>query len=361
MQSSILNRKHQVSRPVQVSPSVISAVEGSSVTFTVSTKWIPDNTTLYYTLDTDVISAGDVSATSGTITIVNNTASFVITITQDYLIESTESFRVRIRQGSTSGQILASSKIVLITDGAFVAAYRDESDYNLTMTPAAGVSIDSNERPFAGVYSGYFPNATGSVGTYGIIIDNAILALGTGNFCVELWAKSLSALNQNAGLFSGSTIGGAAGVGIARDVQWTGTNAGGATNSVAINHPFGWSHIAFVRTSSVSGATIRTFINGAQSAVSTGQVLSNLTATKYAICQRYAAGSFSGSNAWVWQGWLTNIRMVKGYPVYSGNFTAPTAPVLQSGALSASAYPSTTNVDTTFPRSACVFLTNFRH
>lgn len=356
MQSSILNRKHQVSRPVQVSPSVISAVEGSSVTFTVSTKWIPDNSTLYYTLDTDIISASDVSATSGTITIVNNTASFVITITQDYLIENTESFRVRIRQGSTSGQILASSKIVLISDGAFVAAYNDESDYNLTMTPAAGVSIDSNERPFAGVYSGYFPNsAGGAIGTYGIIINDAILALGTGDFCVELWAKSSNTLNTSAGLFSGSTIGAVAGVGIGRDSQWTGTNSGALQLSSSFNHPFGWSHIAFIR----SGSTIRTYINGTQNATTSGTVR-NLNATKYAICHRYAAGSFSGSNGWVWQGWLTNIRMVKGYSVYSGNFTAPTAPVLQSGALSASAYPSTTNVNTTFPSSACVFLTNFR-
>jgi hypothetical protein len=357
MQSSILNRKHQVSRPVQVSPSVISAVEGSSVTFTVSTKWIPDNTTLYYTLDTDVISAGDVSATSGTITIVNNTASFVITITQDYLIESTESFRVRIRQGSTSGQILASSKIVLITDGAFVAAYRDESDYNLTMTPAAGVSIDSNERPFAGVYSGYFPSSAGAViGTYGIIINNAILALGTGDFCVELWAKSSTTVSTSAGLFSGSTIGGAAGVAIGRDIHWTGNNSETVARvNVPINHPFGWSHIAFIR----SGSTIRSYIDGTQIGATSGY-LRNLTATKYAICHRYADGSFSSLNGAVWLGWLTNIRIVKGYSVYSGNFSAPTAPVLQSGALSASAYPSTTNVDTTFPRSACVFLTNFR-
>lgn len=355
MQSSILNRKHQVSRPVQVSPSVISAVEGSSVTFTVSTKWIPDNTTLYYTLDTDVISAGDVSATSGTITIVNNTASFVITITQDYLIESTESFRVRIRQGSTSGQILASSKIVLITDGAFVAAYRDESDYNLTMTPAAGVSIDSNERPFAGVYSGYFSSTTGTVGTYGVIINDAILALGTGNFCIELWAKSSNTLSTSAGLFSASTIGGAAGPAISRDQQWTGTNSVLVRISAAIGtHPISWSHIAFVR----SGNTLRTYKNGVQIGTVTAGSATNCTATKYAIAHRYASGD--NYNTWVWQGWLTNIRIVKGYSVYSGNFSTPTAPVLRSGADSASAYPSTANVDTTFPSSACVFLTNFR-
>lgn len=356
MQSSILNRKHQVSRPVQVSPSVASAVEGSSVTFTVSTKWIPNNTTLYYTLDTDVISASDVSATSGSITVNNNTASFVITITQDYIIENTESFRVRIRQGSISGQILATSKIVLITNTAFTAAFKDESQYNLTMTPDSGVSLDSNERPFDGVYSGYFSSTAGTVGTYGVIINDAILALGTGNFCIELWAKSSNTLSTSAGLFSASTIGGAAGPAIGRDQQWTGTNSTSVSVSAAIGtHPIPWSHIAFVR----SGVTLRTYKNGVQIGTA-GTSATNCTATKYAIAQRYASGTFGGSNAWVWQGWLTNIRIVKGYSVYSGNFSTPTAPVLQSGAASASAYPSTVNVDTTFPSSACVFLTNFR-
>lgn len=239
--------------------------------------------------------------------------------------------------------------------GDFIAAYKDESNYNLAMNPPLGISIDLNERPFAGVCSGYFSSASGTIGSYGIIIDNPILALGTSDFCVELWAKSLNTLNTSAGLFSGSTIAGANGVAIARDQQWIGNNTTYLFTSASITHPFGWSHIAFTR----SGTTIRLYINGVevQAATTTGTTI-NLNATKYAIAHRYVDGTVSTSA--VWQGWLTNIRMVKGYSVYSGNFTTPTAPVLQSGALSASAYSSTTNVNTTFPSSACVFLTNFR-
>lgn len=239
--------------------------------------------------------------------------------------------------------------------GANSAAYRDESDYSLTMTPASGVTLVSSERPFSSVFSAYFSSTSGAIGTYGIIIDNAILALGTGDFCIELWAKSSAALDVNAGLISGSTIGGAAGAGIARSQQWTGTSSIATSIASSFNHPFGWSHLAFVR----SGSTIRTYVNGTQNASTTG-TLRDLTSTKYAIAQRYSAGSFSGSQNWVWQGWMTNIRIVKGYSVYSGNFTAPTQPLAQSGLLSASAYTSTQNVDTTWPQSACVFLTNFR-
>lgn len=243
--------------------------------------------------------------------------------------------------------------------GANSAAYSDESDYNLTMTPASGVTLVSTEIPFSGVFSAYFSSTSGTVGSYGIIIDNAILALGTGDFCIELWAKSSATLNASAGLISASTIGGASGAsgaGIARDIQWTGNSGVSTTVTSAIaNHPFGWSHVAFVR----SGTTLRTFVNGTQVASTTG-TLRNLNSTKYAIAQRYSSGTFSGSQNWVWQGWMTNIRIVKGYSVYSGNFLAPTQPVAQSGALSAPAYPNTQNVDTTWPQSACVFLTNFR-
>jgi hypothetical protein len=282
---------------------------------------------------------GGITLTStGTITIPSDVSTGIITIV------------------ATSFTALTFSKNFFI--GALSAAYHDESNYNLTMTPASGVTLVSTERPFSDVFSAYFSSTTGTLGTYGIIIDNAVLALGTGDFCVELWAKSSATLNVNAGLISGTTLAAATGgANIARDYQWTGTsNAPTSITSTIATHPFGWSHVAFVR----SGTTLRTFVNGIQVGSTTGTIR-NLLSTKYAIAQRYAGGSSSGSQNWVWQGWMTNIRIVKGYSVYSGNFAIPTQPLAQNGALSALAYPGTQNVDTTWPESACVFLTNFRN
>lgn len=244
-------------------------------------------------------------------------------------------------------------------------AYYDESDYNLTMTPADEVSIVSNERPFADVFSAYFSASTGQHGSYGIIIEDDILALGTGNFCVELWAKISATINSGAGLISGSKVSSSSssaiappdsGAAIARNIQWTGNDwhTTGMSGTVPITN---WNHIAFTR----NGSTLKTYLNGTQLATVTGTIR-NLLSTTYAIGHRYSGGTTSFNNFQrVFRGWLTNIRIVKGYTVYSGNFARPTAPVLQSGAVSATCYPSTANVNTTFPSSACVFLTNFRN
>jgi hypothetical protein len=51
--------------------------------------------------------------------------------------------------------------------------------------------------------------------------------------------------------------------------------------------------------------------------------------------------------------------VVKGATVYTGNFTPPTGQLATSGSASAAAYPSTTNVNTSFASSACSLLLNF--
>lgn len=105
-------------------PTVVSNVttvnEGSSVTFTVTTTGVPNGTTLFWTTEavTGLITAGDFTdnAISGSFTINNNTGTVVRGIRADNFTEGTESFRLQIRTGSTSGLVRATSATVTIND-----------------------------------------------------------------------------------------------------------------------------------------------------------------------------------------------------------------------------------------------------
>jgi Concanavalin A-like lectin/glucanases superfamily len=130
-------------------------------------------------------------------------------------------------------------------------------------------------------------------------------------------------------------------------VRW---NNAGNTFTTVLKVIFGsWNHIAIVWT----GSAWRVYINGAQDATtSSTSIASHANATTVIGYSNY------GPVPNYLNGYLTNYRIVKGVAVYTGAFTPPTAYLSTSGAASASAYPSTTNVNTTFAASSCSLLLN---
>ena len=104
---------------ISVATSSTSISEGDSVTFTITDSNSSQTGTLYYTLESQtggITSADFSTAISGSIAMTNGSATLVMTTVVNDSAESTENFRVLIRQGSTSGTIVANSSYVNITN-----------------------------------------------------------------------------------------------------------------------------------------------------------------------------------------------------------------------------------------------------
>jgi len=111
---------NDTSQNITVTPNVTSVNEGGSVTFTITTTGVNTNATLFWTTETvsGAVNANDFTdgLTSGSFTFTNGTASIVRTLTNDFTLEGTESFRLQIRTGSTSGTVRATSSTVTVND-----------------------------------------------------------------------------------------------------------------------------------------------------------------------------------------------------------------------------------------------------
>ncbi len=113
-----------------------------------------------------------------------------------------------------------------------------------------------------------------------------------------------------------------------------------------------WNHLAVVR----SGTDFRIYLNGVSVASTTSSF--SLFAPGGTVFF-WIARAHDNATPRDTSGYISNLRVVKGAAVYTGAFTPPRAPLATSGAASASAYSSTTNVNTSFAASATSLLCNF--
>lgn len=99
--------------------STTSQNEDQTITITVTTANVSNGTTLYYTVAAvsgTVNSSDFVSPTTGSFTINNNTGSFNLQARTDEITEGSETYRVSIRTGSTSGTVVANAPDITLND-----------------------------------------------------------------------------------------------------------------------------------------------------------------------------------------------------------------------------------------------------
>jgi hypothetical protein len=199
------------------------------------------------------------------------------------------------------------------TNGAQNNTFIDSSTNNFTVT-RVGNTTQGSVSPYGSNWSNYFDGVTAQGSFTGPSIGNS-------DYTIEFWVyhTTLSGDTDYYNIYSGSTIN------ILLENDGTGRvrhnlrdNAGtsnfdfNTTVALTVNT---WNHLAFV----VSGSTAYTFINGVGATASVG-------GTRNATYTTNIFGAlFTGARRL--NGYLSNLRLVKGTALYTANFTPPTAPL----------------------------------
>jgi len=203
--------------------------------------------------------------------------------------------------------------------GANDSGFIDSSPNDFLIT-RNGNTTQGSFSPYGDNWSNYFDGT----GDYLSVSNATAFNLSTGDWTIECWIN-LSALVNERRIWSLGTYGANPEVAL----LIAGGGAGGSVNDLQINYlgnatlisatsvnaVGAWAHVAFVRASGTSTL----YVNG----VSKGTTATNpwtSSSTSFWI------GGWSQNNNQV-NGYISNMRVVKGTAVYTANFTPSTAPL----------------------------------
>jgi hypothetical protein len=212
---------------------------------------------------------------------------------------------------------ITNTQLLLLTDNYSVV---NSTPTVLPITIFGNTTISTTQYPTGMTRSIYFDGN----GDYLTTPANSAYAFGTGDFTVEFWVYSNSW--STAPTVIDTRDSGVSNNGYA-DYFSTGGNfnlyLGSATvftSSSAISTST-WTHIAVSR----AGTSLRVFINGVQN----GSTLTNsINFSDTSLLVSVNRGTVPGTiNSEFFNGYLSNVRIVKGTAVYTANFTVPSLPL----------------------------------
>ena len=220
--------------------------------------------------------------------------------------------------------------------------FKDNSSNNFTITQAGDVAVNKFN-PFTSNYLNYGSAYFDGTGDWIQTASSALFGFGTGAFTIECWLYWIGGSGENTLVCVDVTNG--------VNIFLNSSGWGIGTRGVAVNNQFGtaptknvWHHIAVSR----SGSTIYAFIDGVL-------VYSGANSTDYQAAGPLGIAAIITASGNIINGYINNLRVVKGTAVYSGNFTPPIAPLLPMG--TTTIYSSTANVNTTFSSANTSLLT----
>jgi hypothetical protein len=208
---------------------------------------------------------------------------------------------------------ITNTSLLTCADNRFI----DDSANNFTITRNGDVSVQ-RFNPFNPVlttptsYSGYFDGT-------GDYLNFTGYALGSGNFTIEAWVYLTSLPNAANALYSNGTNDSVSAISAAVYVS-SGGNLGfynypTATTTSGTISLSTWTHVAIVRNS----GTVTLYINGVSGATVSNS--NNISDTAVQIMRGF--GGITSSPV----GYMSNLRVVVGTAVYTGNFTPSTIPL----------------------------------
>lgn len=203
------------------------------------------------------------------------------------------------------------------TDGS--TTFTDSCPIGATYTRTGSTTISTADSKFGGA-SGRFPGSGSNLITPSV----AGLNFGTTDFTVEMWINRVGTAAATKGLICKTTTGGIAAWGMTIDPNErlscrfsTNGTSGTLINTSTILAASTWHHVAFVR----NGGTLLVFVNGVQegsNAIGGAAIWSDSAAVSIGSVYQDASSGFNG--------YIDELRITKGAPRYTANFTPPAAP-----------------------------------
>tara|TARA_B100000003_G_scaffold204183_1_gene215760 strand:+ start:5673 stop:9668 length:3996 start_codon:yes stop_codon:yes gene_type:complete len=229
-----------------------------------------------------------------------------------------------------------------IGTGGDNSSFSDKSTTGTTHTiTAVGNTDQGTFSPYSPArYSWFFDAANSNA----VRTDTNGPALGTGDLTVEFWFQNEYDFGDNTfrSIVSDNLYSNAGGWTIGQYNNQIRLAVSGSSIIYATYAPWtsahtGWNHVAWVRNSGTS----KIYINGHES----GSVSDTTNYTNNRII--IGASSYQSYPNLEFTGWIHDLRIVVGTPVYTGDFTPPDGPLTTTGG----SYPSTTNVNTSITAS----------
>jgi hypothetical protein len=234
------------------------------------------------------------------------------------IVKGTAVYTSAFTPSTTPLTAIANTSLLTCQSNRFI----DNSTNNFTITVVGNTSITSFQ-PFTpnSSYSTYGSGYFDGTGDYLTVPYNSALNLGSDTtWTMEYWVYFNAAFGTYTPIsFVQSSL-----------LRWNMEHAASTTlllfnNSTAVTFtnpstltPSNWYHIAWVR----NGTTVRMYINGVASSTTSTNNLQTISSGPLSIGYNALGGYEFYMN-----GYISNVRLVKGVAVYTGAFTPPTSPL----------------------------------
>ena len=256
---------------------------------------------------------------TGTPTVVGNTTS---TFTATAATTNRTATAIINWTVSVSGDTYFPYTTLLLSGAVATETFVADASANNFALAVAGDTKPNNFNPYTpGYYSNYFDGS----GDYLTVPGNAAFVFGTDDFTIELWFYIPGGITAPLGIIGNGTGGidnaywsleGVAGGNIAFFAPNSATQYFATTTQPWTS---GWAHIAVSR----AGANTKLFLNGVQQGSTYTTNNSFISGGNLYI----GTSSYSPGSRMMPAGYISNVRVVKGTAVYTGNFAVPTAPL----------------------------------
>jgi hypothetical protein len=238
--------------------------------------------------------------------------TFTVVATDAQNQDSSRQFTVTTTSGE--GVLFANNALLIHADGTNNKnnhTFLDSSNNNFTIT-RAGNATQGSFSPFSQTgWSNYFTVSSSRM----TLATNATFGFGTGNFTIEFWLYYTGGngykffVNNNSG--SGNYVGYGLQNGTLTPWVWNNADVLVANTNITTNI---WQHHALVR----NGSTLTIYLNG----VSIGSTTSS---TDLGSSRPVYIGWNGGNDTQTMEGYMSNLRIIKGTAAYTSNFTPSTS------------------------------------